>query len=75
VAPIVHGLEAKYTNQINFVYLDIDDPANEPFKQALGYRYQPHFFLLDEQGNVLGQWLGPVTGQELEAAFTAALSD
>ena len=27
MAPIVHGLEAKYYASVGFTYLDIDDPA------------------------------------------------
>lgn len=72
--PIVHGLEAKYGSQIGFVYLDIDDPATSELKRALGYRVQPHFFLLDGQGNVLRSWLGGVPKDELEAALLEALA-
>jgi thioredoxin-related protein len=73
MAPVVHGLEDQYTGRMRFVYLDIDDPAAQPFKDALKYRVQPHFFLLDAQGNVLKQWLGFVDKAEFEAAFNAAL--
>jgi len=73
MAPIVHGLEAEYTDQINFVYLDIDDPANDQFKQALGYRVQPHFYLLDGNGEIIQQWLGNVSAADFRASFDAAL--
>lgn len=71
----MHGLEAEYADRIIFSYLDIDDPANDEFKQQLGYRYQPHLFLLDADGNVLDQWVGPVKREELEMAFQDALVD
>ncbi len=70
----MHGLESEYTGKINFTYLDIDDPATDLFKQSLGYRVQPHIFLLDSQGNVVQQWLGLVNRDELVAAFEQALS-
>lgn len=70
----MHGLESEYTGKINFTYLDIDDPATDPFKQSLGYRVQPHIFLLDGQGNMIQQWLGLVNRDELVAAFEQALS-
>jgi hypothetical protein len=73
MAPIVHGLEAQYEDRLNFVYLDIDDPDNDSFKEALEYRYQPHLFLLDAEGKVLKQWLGRVSGEELEAALKEGL--
>ncbi len=75
MAPIVHGLEAQYGDRMNFVYLDIDDPANDGFKEALGYRVQPHLFLLDAEGKILRQWLGRISGEELEEALKEALGN
>ena len=73
MAPIVHGLEAEYADRMNFTYLNIDDPQTDSFKEALGYRFQPHLFLVDENGNILKQWLGRVSGEELASAFDEAL--
>jgi len=73
MAPIVHGLEAEYGNQINFIYLDIDDQGNEQFLKELGFRYQPHFLLINGQGEVIQQWLGPVPEAEFREAFTTVL--
>jgi thioredoxin-related protein len=75
MAPIVHGLEAEYDPQIDFIYLDIDDPGTEPFKKELGFRYQPHFFLLDKNGNIIKQWLGPVEKSEFREAFDGLLGE
>ena len=68
----MHGLEAEWGGQVDFVYLDIDDPATEPFKRQLGYRVQPHMFLVDGDGLVLQQWLGFVDAATLEAALQEA---
>ncbi len=68
----MHGLEAVWGEQVEFVYLDIDDPATEPFKRQLGYRVQPHMFLLDGDGLVLEQWIGFVDAATLEAALEQA---
>ena len=73
MAPIVHGLEAEYYDRIDFVYLNVDDPATNRFKEELNYLVQPDFFLLDQDGNVLNRWAGPVPAEELEAAFLTAL--
>ncbi len=70
----MHGLEQQYGDRIGFVYLDIDDSRTDDFKRQLGYRYQPHLFLLDGEGNITQQWLGFVTQEELEAALLAAES-
>ena len=69
MAPIVHGLEADYSDRMQFSYLDIDDSRNDQFKQALQYRVQPHLFLLDAEGNVVKQWLGRVSAEQLAAEF------
>jgi len=71
--PIVHGLQAKYSDRIGFVYLDIDDPGTADLKKALGYRVQPNFFLVDGNGRVLKQWLGRVSEAEFIEAFERAL--
>ena len=72
--PIVHGLHAKYGDRIGFVYIDIEDPRGDELKRALNYRVQPHFVLLDAQGNILQQWVGSVSEGELESALQAALT-
>ena len=71
--PIVHGLEAEYGDKLQFTYLDIDDPQAQTFKDQLGFRVQPHFFLLDEDGKILKIWLGMVSRNEFVSEFEKAL--
>ncbi len=71
--PVVHGLEAQYGDRMSFVYLDIDDPANDAVKQQLGYRYQPNVFILDAQGKIRQRFLGFTTKEQLEAAIRQAI--
>lgn len=73
MAPTVHGLENLYGDQVNFVYLDRDDPATRALQDQLGYIYQPHFFLLAEDGTILDQWRGYVEGEVLQQALVESL--
>ncbi len=73
LAPTIHGLEADYGDRLNFIYLDIDNPANDQFKKQLGYKMQPEFFLLDQRGNIIQQWSSTVTKNELRATIEAIL--
>lgn len=73
MAPMVHGLEAKYFGRINFVYLDADDPNTIEFQRTLGFFYQPEVYLLDGDGNVLKKWVGFTSEQEFEEAFAQYL--
>jgi len=75
MAPVVHGLEAEYAGEIEFVYLDIDDPSVTPFKDALGYRVQPHYFLLDGDGTVVDSWQGRVERDTFVAAFESLTAE
>jgi len=74
MAPVVHGLEAEYFDQVDFTYLDIDDPANDEFKRTLGFRVQPQFLLLDENGEIIQQWFGRVSADNFRSAFDEALN-
>ena len=69
----MHGLEQQWGDRINFVYLDIDDARNDAFKRQFGYRYQPHIFLLDGQGQIVDQWIGRVAEGTLVSAFEALI--
>ena len=69
MAPIVHGLEAKYFQNVQFSYLDIDDSANNNIKRQLGYRVQPEFYLVNAQGEVIQKWFGFVDAKELESSL------
>jgi hypothetical protein len=73
MAPMVHGLEAKYFGRINFVYLDADDVNTESFQRDLGFFYQPEVYLLDGNGNVLEKWVGFTSQEQFEEAFSRYL--
>ena len=73
MAPMVHGLEAKYFGRIKFTYLDADDARTRGFQQALGFRYQPEFYLLDAAGQLLKKFVGFVSQEEFENVFVLHL--
>jgi hypothetical protein len=69
MAPMVHGLEAKYFGKIVFSYLDADDPLTFDFQQALGFYYQPEIYFLDPNGVVIQKWVGYTSEADLESVF------
>ena len=73
MAPMVHGLEAKYFGRITFTYLDADEPDTKSFQQQLGFFYQPEVYLLDGDGKVLQKWVGFTSEDEFEAEFAKYL--
>jgi hypothetical protein len=71
----VHGLEAEYYGKINFIYLDVDDPATQTYKEQFRFIYQPQLVLLDGNGEVVEQWIGPQPREEFVRAFEEILSE
>ena len=69
MAPMVHGLEAKYSGKVKFSYLDADDPNTDAFQRTLGFAYQPEFYLMDTNGNILKKYIGFVPQEYFTAEF------
>ena len=69
MAPMVHGLEAEYFGKVKFSYLDADNPDTDAFQKELGFQYQPEFYLLDANGNVLKKWIGFTSQEDFVAEF------
>lgn len=73
--PIVHELESEYGTQIEFVFVNIDDPESAALKQEYGFRYQPHFLLVDAEGEVIEEWLGYTDAAFFEQTFATVLEN
>jgi hypothetical protein len=73
MAPMVHGLEAKFYGKIKFSYLDADDPNTAEFQRLLGFRSQPELYLLDARGLVLKKLVGFQSQEGLEGVFAEFL--
>ncbi len=72
MTPLLLGLESEYDGKVIFTYLDIDNPATLALQRSLGFRQEPHLFLLDAQGQVLQQWSGSVSLEQLRQALNEA---
>jgi thioredoxin-like negative regulator of GroEL len=72
MTPLLLGLETEYSGRVVFTYLDIDDPGTRPLQRSLGFRQEPHLFLLDATGKIIRQWSGSVSLEELRQALNEA---
>lgn len=75
MAPIVHGLERQYSNEIDFVFLDVSDPVTRAARERFGFETTPHFFLLAADGRVLREHVGRIPREELERWIVTAVAD
>ena len=73
--PIVHGLENEYGEQLDFVYYDIDAEESEDAMREYNFRVQPHFLLLDANGEIVQEWFGSVPVDTFVAAFDETLAN
>lgn len=73
MAPMVHGLEAEYFGRVKFSYLDADDPQTDVFQKTLGFYYQPEFYFLDANGNLIKKLVGYLQEDDFRSMFDASL--
>lgn len=71
----MHGLEAEYGDQINFVYLDAALPENEQVQQVYGLRGHPTVAVLDKDGRLVQTFFGSQTADQLRPTLQAIISD
>ena len=73
--PIVHGLESDYNGQLDFVYYDIDAQESADAMREYNFRVQPHFILLDANGEIVQEWFGSVPAEQFVTAFEETLAN
>ena len=76
LAPSIHGLEAAYEGEVEFTFLDIDDPTNQALKDEYGFYYQPYVLLIDANGEIQQSWVGGgIDPYEVQAEIESLLED
>lgn len=71
----MHGLEAEFWGQIDFIYLDQYDRANREFFDEYGLRGRPIFVLMEPDGTEVTRWFGARPGSEIRDLLNAYLQD
>ena len=68
--PMVHGLQKRYSDKIDFVYLNAEDEATAAARDKYEFVGTPQFLLLDASGRQVGKAL---FGMLDEGVLVAAL--
>ena len=68
---MVLALEKKYSNNINFIVVDVDDPQGQVLAQKFDIYYIPAFFVIDQQGQITYNDTGPQSKDTLENAINS----
>jgi thiol-disulfide isomerase/thioredoxin len=75
VAPVILGLESKYNDRMNFIYLDVDEAGTKTLQKKFSYRLtaRPRIYLIDGTGVILRDWTGYVALEELQQAIDSVV--
>ncbi len=71
----MHGLEAEYWGQIDFLYIDREDPMNADLNRLLGVRTQPEFYFIEADGTLIESWFGARSVDEMRATLDSYLTE
>jgi thioredoxin-like negative regulator of GroEL len=70
---MVHGLEADYWGQVDFVYIDREAAANQDVVQRFGISSQPIFIFLSPDGTEIDRAFGYLDEAQLRASLDSLL--
>lgn len=65
----MHGLEKEYSHRITFQRINILNPENAVLMEQYSFSSTPEFYLVDDQGRILGSWDETLEADELRQAF------
>ena len=68
---MVLALEKEYSNKVNFIVVDIDDPQGQVLAKQFEIYYIPALFVLDQQGQITYKDTGPQSKATLENALNS----
>ena len=67
----MNRLEQQFGDEIEFVLVDWDDKSLNDFRLQYGITGRTQYVLIDEQGNVVNRWFGPLNEDLVESELQA----
>ena len=61
----MNRLEETYKDQIDFIHVNFDNPEAAEVFRTYGVTNRSHYYLLDAEGTILYQWIGPLREDEV----------
>jgi hypothetical protein len=71
----VNGLEEQFGAEIQFVWLNIDDPNTLPLREQFGIVQRSRYVLVNAAGEQEQVWIGLLDEVNVEEALTAFLAE
>ena len=70
----MNGLEAKYGDQIEFIYLNVDDPGTLPMRQQYDVVARSQYVLVDANGEIVQKWFGYINEETISQVIDEHLN-
>jgi thiol-disulfide isomerase/thioredoxin len=71
LAPAIAATKAEYGETVEYLHLDVDDPANAALIEQFAVAGTPTFILLDGNGEIVQRWQGATDVTEIQTAMAA----
>lgn len=69
----MNGLQEQFGEEIQFIWLNIDDPNTLPLREQFGIVQRSRYVLVNAVGEQAQIWIGRLDETEVEEALTAFL--
>ncbi len=70
----MYRLQKRFAEQIDFINLNVDNPAVKATRLSFGMRNRSHYVLIDADQNIVAQWFGPIEDEAMVADIEEALA-
>ena len=70
----MRGVQQEYAGRIDVTRVNILNGENAALLKEFAFGATPEFYLVDQNGEIVGFWNGPVEADELRAAFDRVLN-
>ncbi len=71
----MNRLEAQFGDEIQFVHLNVDDPASRPLRDQFNVTHRSQYALVDANGEIVQRWFGPLGSSSIEGDIAAWLAN
>ena len=72
----MYALQADYSEEMEFIFVNIDEPESQPQMEQYGFvSGTPHLILFDGRGEIVRQWFGLFEREQVEIMFPDALNE
>ena len=71
----MNGLHEEFGERMDFIRLNVDNSDHDVVRAELGLAQRSHYVLIDQNGEVIRRWAGPLDPDAIAARCNAILEE